>query len=544
MAACGRGAGRAAPWPILAWWPLLALWLPGPAAGESGSSKRREPDWRSLEETIRREMVVWGVPGLAIAVVEADRVLFLRAFGVREAGKPAPFEPDTVMPIGSTTKAMTATLVGMLVDEGKLEWDDPVTRHLPWFQLSDPWVTRAVTLRDLIAHRVGLGGALLPALTAFDRDEVLRRFRFLEPYAPFRARYDYSNVMVTAAGQVVAASTGTTWERALKERLLDPAAMTGAQLRVDELWDPADVAPCFCCDLPDRPVGLERARGGANLAMPHLAAEDGSRVIPYRRYASVGPAGGELAASIRDLARWARLVAGGGTLDGRRFLRPETFNEMHTAQMPMPDAARPPYLLDEPDVHVMAYGLGWQLNDYRGRAVSMHTGNVYGFMAAVAVLRGEGIGVAVLANSDRTGLVPALVYTVFDSYLGGPGRDWSRRVRERYRKDEADDRAEEERLRAGRKAGTRPPLALADYAGRYADRAYGDVSLTVEDDGLVLRFPGAQVADLDHWHHDLFRLSLRGPMAYPRFVRFEIDPGGEVARMNVEGVARFERRRP
>lgn len=527
-------------------WPLaLALASLGPATADAASPARRSrPDWLRLDDSIRREMSAWAVPGLSLAVVEGDEVVFLRAYGAREAGKPQAMDPETVLPIGSTTKSMTAALVGMLVDEGKLGWDDPVTRHLPWFQLSDPWVTRHVTIRDLLAHRVGVGGVLLPAVTSFDRDEVLRRFRFLEPYAPFRSRYDYSNVMVTAAGQVAAAVLGTSWEQALRQHLLDPIGMTGYRLTVDELWAPADVAPCFCCDLQDRKVGLEQARPGQNLAMPHLPAETGPLVIPYRRYSNIGPAGGELAASIRDMARWVRLVVGEGQLEGKRLLGLETFREMHRPQMPMPETSWPTFLRDEPDVHFMAYGLGWRLNDYRSRAVSMHTGNVYGFMATVALLRGEGVGVAVLANSDRTGLAPALVYSVFDAYLGGPDRDWSRRIRERYRTDEAEERTAEESLRAGRQAGTRPPLPLSSYAGSYVDPAYGEVTLAPEGERLSLRFPGAQAADLDHWHHDVFRMSLRGPKAYPRFVRFFIDGGGEVARMDVEGMGRFSRRRP
>lgn len=544
MGADGRSArGRRSP-RAGAWTVALVLTSVGPGTADGASLARRlRPDWVRLDGAVRREMSAWAVPGLSLAVVEGGEVLFLRAYGVREAGKSPPMEPETVLPIGSTTKAMTATLVGMLVDEGKLGWDDPVIRHLPWFQLPDPWTTREVTIRDLLAHRVGVGGALLPAVTAFDRDEVLRRFRFLEPYAPFRARYDYSNVMVTAAGQVAASVLGTSWEEALRRRLLDPIGMTGYRLSVDELWASDDVAPCFCCDLKDRKVGLEQARPGQNLAMPHLSSEKGPFAIPYRRYANIGPAGGELAASIRDMARWVLLVVGEGQLEGQRFLRPETFREMHRAQMPMPETSWPTFLRDEADVHFMAYGLGWRLNDYRGRAVSMHTGNVYGFMATVAFLRGEGVGVAVLANSDRTGLAPALAYTVFDAYLGGPDRDWSPRIRERYRTEEAEERTAEERLGAGRQVGTRPPLPLSSYAGNYLDHAYGEVTLAPEGERLSLRFPGAQVADLDHWHHDVFRMSLRGPKAYPRFVRFLIDGGGEVARMDVEGVGRFSRRR-
>lgn len=514
-----------------------------PAARAAGPADPAAARWDRLDAYIRQEMPAWSLPGLALAVVEGYRVVFARTYGVKQAGRPEPFALTTVMPIGSTTKAMTAALVGMLVDEGRLAWDDPVVKHLPSFQLADPWVTREITVRDLLSHRVGVGGALLPAVTTFDREEVLRRFRFLQPYAPFRAQYDYSNVMYTAAGQVVAAIEGKRWEQVLADRLLKPLGMTSAHPTVDSLWDPAHVAPCFCCDLAGRMVGLEHTRPGADIAMPHLVADGKAQVIPWRRYLNIGPAGGELAASVRDMVPWVRLQLGKGRLEGRQLFSETVFQEMHTAQNPIPPASRPSYLRNASGVNFMAYGLGWRLNDYRGHALSVHTGNVYGFMATVGLLHDQKVGVVVLANADRSGLGPALVMHVFDAVLGPPERDWSREVRERYQAEEEEERTQEKTLEASRQTGTRPALPLARYAGRYEERAYGEVEVTPEGDGLVLRIPGAQVADLAHWHHDVFRMRLRGPMAYPRFATFVIDGAGEPSELRIEGMGTFRRRR-
>jgi CubicO group peptidase (beta-lactamase class C family) len=501
-----------------------------------------EARWSDLDGAIRKGMSEWDVPGLAIAVIEGDTVAFMRAYGVKEAGKPQPVDLDTVMAIGSTTKAMTAALVGMLVDDGVLAWDDPVTKHLPWFQLFDPWVTREVRLRDALTHRVGAGGGLLPAATALERREMLRRLRFLEPYAPFRARYEYNNVMFTVAGEAAADAAGMTWEELLQARLLKPLGMKSVHPTVDSLWPDGTFAACFCCDLPGRTVGIQDARPGANLVMPHFKKNGRMQPIPWRRYASIGPAGGELAASIRDMAQWVRFLVGKGKVDGKRLLSEKAFAEMHRPQNLIPAQEAPLFIRDESDVHWTAYGLGWRLNDYRGRRMSTHTGNVYGFMAAVGLLPEDGLGVVVLANAERTGLAPALILTAFDQHLEEPDRDWSARTLAKYAAEARKSDQAEERILKDRRTGTNPPFPLETYAGAYLSAAYGEVRIDATPTGLVFRIPGAQEADLLHWHHDLFRLSLRGPMAYPRFATFRTGPNGRVASLNIEGIGAFSRR--
>ena len=519
---------------------LLAALLPAEVLSAGPAPTSAADRWASLDAYIRQEMTRWGVPGLAIAVVDRNSAVFVRAYGVKQAGKPDPVDTATVMAVGSTTKAMTATLAAMLVDEGLLSWDDPVTRHLPWFQLQDPWVTREVTLRDLLSHRVGVSGAYLPAVTAFDRDEVLRRMRYMEPYLPFRARFVYSNVMYTAAGQVIAAVTGQTWEQTLKERLLDPLGMDGSHLTVDSLWPGTQLAPCFCCDLPGRQIGLDGARPGRNVAMPHMPTPSGPRVIPWRRYGNIGPAGGELSASIVDMAQWVRFLVGQGRFEGRRLLSAEAFEETQAPQMALRAEDR---VVPSGDgaLRRVAYGLGWALNHYRGRRMSWHSGGVYGFRATVGFLVDDGFGVVVLSNLDRAGLALALILRAFDQHVDVPAHDWSQEMLARFDAEEQRAESFEARLGEGRKSGTRPSLPLEQYAGRYVDPAYGEIRLLVEAGQLVLRFPRAQTADLEHWHHDVFRMRLRGPMAYPRFATFVIDSTGRVTSIDIEGLGDFAR---
>jgi len=496
---------------------------------------------KDLDGYIVSAMETWKLPGLAIAVVKDDSPIFLKAYGVREIGKSQPVDEHTVFAIGSTTKAMTAAAVGLLVDEKKLNWDDPVTKYLPWFQLPDPWATREVTIRDLLCHRVGVGNALLPAVTGLDREEMLRRFGYVKPYLPFRYRYEYNNCMYALAGEVVAAVSGMSWEEFVQTRILKPLGMTETHPSVDTLWDRANLAPCFCSDLPGRTVGFEAARAGANVAMPHWPVEGGMKVIPWRKYAAVGPAGGELSSNIVDMSKWLQLQVGKGVYKGNRLLSEAVFNEMHTPQTVIPSEMWPFFLKDEPDVHFLAYGFGWRLNDYRGRLMSWHTGGYYGFFTIVALLPELRAGVVILTNAHFSGVVPAVLMRLFDSFLGSPKRDWSAQILARKRASDDKAKAEESELEKARIKGTQAPLPLKSYAGNYFDNAYGRVTIAAENGSLVLRFPGGATGDLKHWHYDLFRLYLRAPDPAPMFVTFSLDAGGKVRGMSLEGVADFER---
>ena len=514
---------------------LLAVFVI--AQAEQIQSKRLQ----GLDSYIEQAMPAWKVPGLAIAVIKEDSVVFMKGYGVREVGKSALVNEHTLFAIGSTTKAVTAAAVGMLVDEGKLSWDDPVTKHIPWFQLLDPWATRELTIRDLLCHRVGVGGAFLPALTTFDRNEVLRRFRYVKPYVPFRAAYSYNNVMLTLAGQVVGADSGMSRDEFVQERIFRPLGMTESYTNIDPLWDAVNIAACFCCDLPGRTVGIEAARNGANLAMPHMPVEGGIRTIPWRKYDNIGPAGGELTSNIVDMAKWVQLQVGKGVYKGQHIISAVAMEQMHTPQMIIPPTNMPIFLKQESGVHFLAYGLGWVMNDYRGRKMIWHTGGVYGFLALVGLLPEENVGLVILSNFNASKLPLVLMMRIFDAYMGEPERDWSKQVLAKQKAHQEKQRSAESRLKAARVKGTKPVLPLSQYAGRYIDDAYGTVTVTEEKGALVLRFPGAAIGDIKHWHYDLFRLELRAPVPSPMHVTFPLDGAGKVTEMRIEWLADFSR---
>ncbi|HET9984388.1 MAG TPA: serine hydrolase [Longimicrobiales bacterium] len=491
----------------------LAL-LPAAARG----ARAQQKPLQGLDAYVEKARQEWQVPGLAVAIVKNDSVVFAKGFGVREVGKPEPVDAHTLFAIGSSSKAFTAAAVGMMVDEGKLKWDDPVTKYLPGFQLYDPYVTREMTVRDLLTHRSGLArGDLLWISGMYDRDEIIRRARYIKPSWGFRARFGYQNIMYLSAGQVVAHVAGKSWDDVVAERIFRPLGMTSSSTSIRALAGQADVAT---------PHGLQ----------------DGKPVtLPYRNVDFIGPAG-SINSNVLDMAQWVRLQLGNGTYEGKQLLKPATVEEMHTAQMLIRDAS---FQRLSPGAHFLAYGMGWFLHDYNGVELVEHGGNIDGMTALVALVPEQKLGLVVLTNMNGTSLPTTLMYRVVDAYLGRPAKDWSQEFHATVQKMQAQGEAQRKKMEAERATGTTPSLALEKYAGTYADSAYGDAKVSVEDGHLVLSYGPAFTGDLEHWQYDTFRVTWRQPGARTlvgrTFVSFALDPRGRPASLDLQGFTEFGR---
>ena len=458
----------------------------------------------------------WRTPGLAIAVVKDGEVVFARGYGVRELGKPEVVDTQTLFAIGSTTKAMTAALIGMLVDEKKLAWDDPVVKHLPWFQLKDPYLTREITVRDLLTHRAGLGNAdYLWYGQTTEPQEILRRVRLLDASYSLRSSFIYQNVMYAAAGAVIEAVSGQRWEQMMRTRIFEPLGMR------------ASVATA--ATLAQQP----------NVARPHDIIDGEVRAIENAAVDGVAPAG-SVWSSVQDMSKWMQMLLAGGTSGGRVLLKPETVAELFKPQaMVTTEAFYPTARLTKP--HWTTYGLGWFQQDYRGRAVDYHTGSIDGMVAIHGLLRDEGVGVFVLANRDHAELRHALMLNVFDRYTGGGSRDWSAELLGLYaglQKDADDRRAKEEGRRV---TGTSPSLALERYAGTYSDPLYGDVVVSLEGGRLRAQYGTAYAGALEHWNYDTFRAKWDARWRGTALVTFVLDTNGQPATLQALG-ARFRRK--
>jgi CubicO group peptidase (beta-lactamase class C family) len=463
-----------------------------------------------LDAAIADAVRDWQVPGLAVAVVQDGAVVFSKGYGVRELGQPAPATDHTLFAIGSTTKAMTAALLGMLVDEKRIAWDDPVTKHLHWFQMSDPYVTREVTLRDLLTHRAGLGNAdYLWYGQATEPREILRRVRLQPPAYSLRASFIYQNVMYAAAGAVVEAVSGQSWSDAMRTRIFEPLGMTETI--------------ATAATLSRQP----------NVAKPHYTVDGSVRLIENASVDGVAPAG-SVWSNVTDMARWSAMLLAGGRAGSKALLTPETVNELFRPQtLVTADAFYPTARLTKPTW--TTYGLGWFQQDYRGRAVDYHTGSIDGMVAIHGLLRDANVGVIVLGNLDHAELRHAIMFDVFDRYIGGTRRDWNGELRTFYGRLQQEAQSAARKAEAVRAQGTKPSLPLSAYAGTYADPLYGEVIVAVAGDRLHARYGSAFVGPLEHWHHDTFRATWDAAWRGTALLSFQLDTGGRPARLEALG---------
>ncbi|HEX8891578.1 MAG TPA: serine hydrolase [Pyrinomonadaceae bacterium] len=487
---------------------LLALLTPL-AIAQTTDARLKE-----IDEYAQKALRDWNIPGMAIAIVKDDKVIFAKGYGVRELGKPEPVDEHTLFAIASNTKAFTASAVGVLVDEGKIKWDDPVTKYLPDFQLYDPYVTREMTVRDLLSHRSGFatfGGDLLWYETTYDRKEILRRIRYLKPIYSFRSHYGYQNIMFMAAGEIVAAVSGKSWDDFVRERFFNPLGMRLTT------------------------TSVRAFKPGDNVATPHNEMDGKVRVIRYSMVDNVGGAAA-INSNVAEMAEWLRLQLGRGTYNGKQIFSAKVSHELWSPNtiIPISEAGEK----FNPTRHFNLYGMGFFLSDYHGRKVVSHSGGLDGMISQVGMMPEENLGVVILSNSE-TSLPSMMMNKVFDVFLGVPPRDWSGEVLARTKAAANEDKEEEQKLEAERAKNTTPSLPLAKYAGTYTGEMYGDAKITEENGKLVLRLVPAPnfVGDLEHWQYDTFRVKWRPSIVYPfhkGFVTFTINAQGQVDEMKID----------
>jgi CubicO group peptidase (beta-lactamase class C family) len=453
-----------------------------------------------LDRYLQKALADWQIPGMAIAVVRNDSTLVAKGYGVRELGKPARVDENTVFDIASLAKSFTATAAAILVDRGVLRWDDPVRRHLSTLELPTPELTAGATLRDFLSHGTGLEAAnMMWVLTAVDRAEVLRRMRHLRVVTPPRQNMIYSNIGYTVAGEVAAAAAGMTFEAMLRDLVIKPL------------------------QLPSTTWTYEQAAGMPNVSSSH--ATIAGRQQPIRRELQRQPIAGAAAvqSSVGDLTRWMRLHLSNGTLDGTRFVSDSAMNAMHSPQVgiattPAMRAAR--FVEDT----VIGYGMGWQRMDFRGHPLIWHTGNGDGQIAYMALLPRDRLGIVVLVNTwSAPNVHMALVNRIIETYLGYPPRDWSAEALARVpAMIAAGDSAT--RVMIAMKSVSPPPLPLERYAGRYDHPLFGPVVVRVERSELTLQMGEGQKADLEYHGGNAFYTRWRDPLFRENFgthVEFE-----------------------
>lgn len=471
-----------------------------------------------LDAWVGRTIQTFEVPGIAVAIVKDGKTVVSKGYGVRKLGSPAPVDEHTLFGIASNTKAFTATALAMLVDQGKVKWDDPVSTYLPNFAMYDPWVSRELTVRDLLCHRSGLGlGAgdlLFWPDTDITRDQVVAATRYIRPASSFRSHYAYNNLMFVIAGEVIHAITGKPYENFIRERIFQPLGMTETRITQIGLSE-------------DENVAAHHSRG--------WRLEGTLTPIPPTRDETWAAAAG-IKSNLVDLTKWVSAhLNGSNRVWSERaewdLQSPQTIiNIPRNVSVSALSALRPDF---------SAYGLGFQLRDYKGRKIVSHGGALTGMLTTIYMMPEEKLGIVVLTNQEESGAMSSIVWHVIEHYLGQAQQDWIAAFDNTRKKTLTDAKKNEEELAAARSRSSRPSLALSSYAGEYRDAWYGKANLQAEQGKLVLRMTHTptMTADLQHWQYDTFRAIFRDKTVPDAFVTFTLDPKGKVTEMQMEAVS-------
>ena len=490
------------------------LLLVGVSVGIS-TARSQAPPFAGFDDYVNAAMKDWDVPGMAISVIKDDKVIFAKGYGVRELGKQQPVDERTIFAIGSSSKAFTAASLAMLVDEKKLKWDDKVSQYLPAFQLYDPYVTREMTVRDLLTHRIGLErGDQLWYATPYSREEVMRRIRYLPPSSSMRSKFGYQNIMFLAAGEIVPVLTRKSWDDFVEERIFSPLGMNDSGTSIRTLSKSNDVAT------------------------PHVKIDDNMQPVAWRLIDNIAPAG-SINSNVVDMAQWVRLQLGKGKYGGKQLISEAAIKEMHTPQTIM--RIEGPYTFFYPDAHFLTYGMGWFLSDFRGKKLVEHGGAIDGMRAIVAMIPEENAGVAILTNANGTLLPQYMAYRIFDALMGLPAKDWQADGLKMIKQLEGQAKAAQEKALADRVTGTSPSLDLKEYAGTYNSEMYGDLEIRFADGKLTAHFGPNFNGDLGHWNYNTFQVTWRDPVMGKGFLDFDLNARGKVDTVTMPGMGEFKR---
>ncbi|HKI46214.1 MAG TPA: serine hydrolase [Balneolales bacterium] len=489
---------------------------------ETNSSAPTTPpkSLKGIDAYIHKVMNLWHVPGLAIAVVKDGKVVMAKGYGVREVGKPGKVDANTLFAIGSISKTMTTTALGTLVSEGRLSWDAPVTKYVKYFLLSNPYVTRHITLRDLLSHRNGYCDPTNMWFTSDDSD-VVRRLRYQKPDYGFRDHFCYNSMMFLTASRFIPAITGENWHQYIRQHIFEPLNMTRT------ITTSRDIAKA------------------TNIAVPHAVVNGKLQplsIFDYWPYdADIVAPISNIHSSAMDMTHWLLMLLANGHYDGKTILKPSVVREIETPQIFIGHDDRVFYPLlraMSPKSDYYAQGLGVRIEDYGRHKLIFHGGINAGMTSFAAIVPDANLGVVVLSNTWLDNGVLGVVSYVLQSYLGVYHRDVSAleyRSQQKYKKM---IRAAAMKLYKTRKPGTKAPLPLKDYAGMYKDDFYGTAHVKLKNGHLRLKLGNPwYTGKLTHWHDNTFRVAWQGHSFGTSYITFELNAYGKpVEIMFAQGV--------
>ncbi|NND33771.1 MAG: serine hydrolase [Saprospiraceae bacterium] len=445
-----------------------------------------------LDRYIGEAMNQWEVPGLAVCIIKDGQSLLTRGYGLRKNSDTIGVNLQTLFAICSTTKAMTAAGMALLIDAGKARWDDEVILHMPEFRLHDPYVNQQLRIRDLFTHNAGLGNAdALWYIWQYSPDEIFSRMQHLPLSYPMRGGYTYQNIMYAVAGRLIEKLSGMSWQAFMQEKLFDPLEMSNT--------------------FPNRSLSLPYE----NRSTPHYKINGVVTPIEDGSADPIAPAGA-VWSTIEDMQKWMLFVLDSARVDGERLLSTKNYAEWLKPQSIVSDEGfYPTQALTKPKWKT--YALGWFQHDYEGRAVSFHTGSLQGTVAMIGLVPEEKLGVYIFGNLDHAEVRHAIMYKVFDIFgPRDPQRDWSKELLELYRKREASGEMK------GAGENIPPTYDLEDYTGIYEDEFLGKLEVFLRGDSLAVKIGFDVNANLEHLRHNTFTFKFENrPWLSNATIRFE-----------------------
>lgn len=467
--------------------------------------RAQEPDLKALDAYIADALITFDQPGLAVGIVKSGQLVFAKGYGKLDLDKPEPVTPNSIFYCASISKAFTACAIGLLADEGKLSFDDPVRKHLPAFKTPDDYLTEHMTVTDLLCHRSGwetFDGDLLWYGTGYTQDEILARHA-QQPFSHgFRTNFGYSNLMYIAAARVIENVSGMSWDRFITTRILEPLGMDRSRVEVADLAGMTDVA-------------MPHVRKGQDPKSPQKS-------MPYQALRGADGACGVLS-TVNDLAKWDAMWASGGRVNGKPWLSAKSYGTITAMHLPMGgrrDGA----------------ALGWFIESQNGSTVLTHSGGMPGFILNHAVVPEKDLAVICLGNGESYSVF-AITAEILDLYLGDgkadPVADMLPRLAKRQ---ERESRRVADR-KAARALKTKPSLPLTGYAGAYIDKIYGDAVITEKDGKLSLSLkpaPALFTGELSHWHYDTFQWHHQDPFLEPGYITFAFDADHKVTGFRID----------
>lgn len=472
-------------------------------------SGQKAPSLKAFDEYVQKAVDDWHVPGLAIIVIKDNQVLFKKGYGVLELNKPERVNTQTLFACASTTKAMTAACAAMLVDEGKLHWEDKMLDYLPDFRLYDPYVTSELTVKDLFLHDSGVGNTdFLWGAMNISSDEVLHRMRMVKPEYSFRDGFVYQNIFYLAAGKVIEKASGMPWEAFIQKRIFDPLKMT------------------HTVPLVKNTIGLP------NVSSAHFEIDKTVKVINKETTDAIAPAG-SVWSCVDDMGRWVSCMLDSGKYENGRLLKPESWAMLLKPQTMVTTEMYPTIQVIKP--HWSTYGMGWFQWDYKGQKIDFHTGSINGLVAISGMMVDKKTGVYILANLDHAEVRHALMYKAFDFFTLGGNTDWSAAFLKLYGDIKAKAEKEKQEADAKRVIGTHPSLEIKEYAGTYTDPLYGNVTITTKNDSLRVNMNNVLGLTAQHWNYDTFKGYYDKKENGEGTVSFSLDEFGKISAVNVDG---------